>query len=232
MQPTTYEELYKAVENKEVIGAIRKDGVKQRLFIATSGFLCYFAPRKSRSGFRISPNDFDNYAKFIEKSLPKTEEQILKDKYSLIGKYKKMASEATLLNSWVENCKNLPDFETWKKDVVTSEFNRPIPPRQKTLYEFGITTGNAIDGKVISLNRIAKSYPRAIEQLRQGIKEKKAVGNVLYGGRFAGYDISISLEKKENGEIFGYLSLEYSGCANGYYYILINDENFIGYDVD
>ena len=38
--------------------------------------------------------------------------------------------------------------------------------------------------------------------------------------------------KKREGMFFGYLSLEYKGCGNGYYYLLINDDNFIGYDVD
>jgi len=27
-------------------------------------------------------------------------------------------------------------------------------------------------------------------------------------------------------------SEEFRGCGNGYYYLLINDENFIGYDID
>lgn len=227
----TYSELYDAVKEKKIIAAIDKNGKKQRLFIATNGFLCHFMPRSSRRGYRIHETEISNFVKFIGKAEPKTEEQLLKKQYNKIAKYKKMASEATFSNDWIEKCKNLPDFETWKKDVVSDEFERPCEPRPKNLYKYGITTGNKIDGKVVSLSRIAKEYPHAIRQLREAIKEKKAVGSVLYGRRFAGYDISISVEQRENG-IVGYLSLEYKGCGNGYYYLLINDENFIGYDID
>jgi hypothetical protein len=232
MTPTTYEELYKAVDQNEIVAAIRKDGTKHRLFVATNGNLCFFKPRSSRRGYAIYSQDFENYVKFIGKAESKSEADNLKKQYNVIAKYKKLASQSTLSNSWIEDCKKLPDFETWKNDVITEQYGSPCEPKQKSLYEFGITTGNKIDGKVISLSRIAKEYPYAIEQLREGIKNKKAVGTVLYGRRFAGYDISISLEQKETGELFGYLSLEYKGCGNGYYYLLINDENFIGYDVD
>ncbi|MGE3468427.1 MAG: hypothetical protein AB7J13_16015, partial [Pyrinomonadaceae bacterium] len=96
------------------------------------------------------------------------------------------------------------------------------------------TTGTTIDGKVISLNRIAKKYPREIERLREAIRTRTA-GAYITGrwAKFTGYDISIEADlNTETGDFRAFLSLEYAGCGNGYYYLLINDENFIGYDVD
>lgn len=231
MQPKNYNELYEAVDKKEIISAVTKDGKKHRLFISTSRQLCRFIPKSSRRGYAIHQFDFDNYSKFIGKSEPKSEDQKLKKLYNVIAKYKKMASQATFSNDWIESCKNLPNFDTWINDKVKigwkSDDSKLEP---KSLYELNITTGNRIDGKVISLSRIEKEYPYIIKRLRDAIKEQKAVGHIG-GGRFAGYDMTISVEQKESG-IMGYLSLEYKGCGNGYYYLLINDENFIGYDVD
>lgn len=233
MKPTNFEELYQAVQAKQIIAAVRKDGKKDRLFIATNSFLCSFAPRSSRRGYRVYRENFDNYVEFIGPKAALTQDEKLKKQYNDIAKYKRLAQSATFTNSWIEDCKKLPDFETWKNEIVSKEFDRSIEARPKSLYELGITTGTSIDGKVISLSRIAKQYPHAIQQLRRAISNPKEFthGTILFAGRFAGYDISISTSF-ENGELKGYLSLEYKGCGNGYYYLLINDENFIGYDID
>lgn len=226
MQPKNYKELYEAVDKKEIISAVTKDGKKHRLFISTSRQLCHFIPKSSRRGFVIHQLDFDNYSKFIGKSEPKSDEEKLKKQYNVIAKYKRMAMKSSFSNDWIEDCKNLPTFEDWKKDL-----NIERNSRQKGLYDYNITTGNKIDGKVISLDRINKQFPRAVQALREAISTQNAVGKIISRTEFAGYEMTISVEQKESG-IMGYLSLEYKGCGNGYYYLLINDENFIGYDVD
>ena len=228
----TYSELHTAVENKEIVSAKTKEGKVYRLFHATNGLLCYFPPRRSRVGYKVHMDLFETFVSFQGKKEPLNEDAKLKKQYNVIAKYKKLASQSTISNSWIEDCKKLPDFETWKKDLKADNFGTPCEPRPKGLYDLHITTGNKIDGKVVSLSRIEKEYSYAIKRLRDAIKEKKAVGTIISNVRFAGYDMSISVEQKANGEIMGYLSLEYKGCGNGYYYLLINDENFIGYDVD
>lgn len=56
---------------------------------------------------------------------------------------------------------------------------------------------------------------------------------------FRGYDGSLWIEVKQKddnyykaGDIAAGFSKEYRGCANGYYYALIDDEHFIGIDID
>lgn len=217
MQPTTFDELHKAVEKGEIVSAIDKAGKKKRLFVATNGLLCFFKKGSSRRGFSISANDFDNFVSFQTPAAPLTEEKSLKKQYREIVKYKEMAGKATFTSSFIEDCKNIPSFEEWKQE-------------KKGLYKLGITTGNKIDGKVISINRIAKQYPHYAQMLREAIANKSEA-TICSRVPFAGYEMTISTAKR-NDEFLGYCSIEYKNCGNGYYYLLINDENFIGYDVD
>jgi len=229
------QELHAAVKNGSIIGAMGTNGKNDRFFISDSGDLCRFKPRSRRRGYLLDVSDLSRYVEFIPfKQTPSGAEKIRKA-YRLIEKYKRLASEASFTNHFIRDCVALPDFETWRMDLVEpSSWEKDKETRRKTLYELHITTGTNIDGKIISLNRIAKKYPREIEQLRECIRDKLA-RRIITGrwAKFTGYDISIETEyNTESGDFRGFLSLEYAGCGNGYYYLLINDENFIGYDVD
>ncbi|MDR2005309.1 MAG: hypothetical protein LBQ74_19985 [Prevotella sp.] len=107
----------------------------------------------------------------------------------------------------------------------------------KTAYDNGISGGSINSGKIISLTSIAKKHPLEVKLFRQALVEGKPYNS----GRipFRGYEMTISIEPYKEGDnynspgdIRGYLNLEYKNCLNGYYYLLINDENFIGYDKD
>jgi len=176
---------------------------------------------------------FDDFVSFNAPPEPKTEASKLKSQYAEIAKYKRMAEKATFTNSFIEDCKKIPAYDEWINDKVKCSWDENSKPRPKSLYDLGITTGNKIDGKVISINRIAKQYRQYAEQLRQAIKEQRET-KICSNVSFAGYEMTLSTANKQGaiGEFIGYLSLEYKGCGNGYYYLLINDDNFIGYDVD
>ncbi|HMM79241.1 MAG TPA: hypothetical protein PKC65_04375 [Pyrinomonadaceae bacterium] len=230
-----YQQLHEAVKNGSIVSAIDTSGKKHRFFISDSGDLCRFKSRSRRQGYRVNEAELARYTRLIPFKQPPTGEERLRKDYRLIEKYKRMAGEASFTNHFIRDCLALPDFEAWLKDLVEPDsWEADKERRPKTLYELHITTGTNIDGKVISLNRIAKKYPREIERLRESIRNRSA--GIIIGGRwakFAGYDISIETElNTETGDFRGFLSLEYAGCGNGYYYLLINDENFIGYDVD
>lgn len=59
-------------------------------------------------------------------------------------------------------------------------------------------------------------------------------GESYHSARFGycGYDGTLWCEPREDGMISAGFSKEYHGTGNGYYYLLINDETLIGYDVD
>lgn len=228
-----YQQLHEAVKNGSIIGAVDTNGNKDRFFISDGGSLCRFEPRSSRRGYCES--DLARYSQFIPSKPPQTGEERLRKEYRLIEKYKRMAGGASFSNPFIRDCLALPDLDAWRTDIVEpNSWEKDKEPRPKTPYELHITTGTSIDGKVISLNRIAKKYPREIESLRESIRNKSA-GMFITGrwAKFGGYDISIETDfDTVTGDFRGFLSLEYAGCGNGYYYLLINDENFIGYDVD
>lgn len=49
---------------------------------------------------------------------------------------------------------------------------------------------------------------------------------------FAAMHGTLWCEPRENGDMAAGFSKEYRNCGNGYYYLLINDEYMIGYDID
>ena len=231
MASTEYRTLYNLVKSGEVVAGTTDYGTRHRFFVTKDGTLCYYRKGSSRYGYKISMADASRYVK-LHRKLSLSPEQLLKKEYSVIAKYKRMASEASFTNRFIQSCLAVPDFETWKNDLLPADYwDKGRVGNPKSLYDLGLTTGTRIDGKVISLARIAKQYPRGIERLRESIRTKTPVSYIISRGKFAGYDITISTEG--TAEAFqGFLSLEYAGCGNGYYYLLINDDNFIGYDVD
>ncbi len=129
----------------------------------------------------------------------------------LVLKYQKLARLATHTNDWLRKIANA-DLD-------------------KSLYENRITTGTRIDGKCIGLATIEKycgswDMARFRTALKQG--EKFSTGRF----DFCGYDGTLRCEPRENGDMAAGFSKEYRNCGNGYYYLLINDEYMIGYDID
>lgn len=230
-----YLELHDAVKNGTIVGAFDVNGKKDRLFISASGGLCRFKPHSSRRGYCLQEFEVARYTQFIAPKASPTGEEKLKREYRIIEKYKRMAGDASFTNPFIRDCLTIPDFDLWRTDLVDpNSWEKDKEPRPKTLYELHVTTGTNIDGRVISLNRIAKKYPLAIERLRGAIHNQTS-GRFITNRRakFAGYDISLETDfDSVTGDFRGFLSLEYAGCGNGYYYLLINNENFIGYDID
>lgn len=102
----------------------------------------------------------------------------------------------------------------------------------KSPYENGLSTGVPIEGKIITLKSFGKQYPWIEQQFREALKERRPYRS----GRvpFRGYDATLELWFTDEAKTLmnGSLSLEYKDCGNGYYYMLVNDDEFIGYDID
>ena len=65
---------------------------------------------------------------------------------------------------------------------------------------------------------------------REAFKKKEKYSSYRFD--FCGYDGTLWCEPKENGDMIAGFSKEYRNCGNGYYYLLINDDCVIGYDID
>lgn len=122
----------------------------------------------------------------------------------------------------------------------TNPFLRKIAAADptKSLYENGITTGTSIDGQIISLAAVQKwCGDYTMNRFREAVKNRMPFSSGRFN--FRGYDGSLWVEVFDKddgyhrkGDLTAGFSKEYRNCGNGYYYLLINEEHFIGCDID
>lgn len=201
-------EVYLRNEQNPTSLYVRIAGKRRRLFInRNENVIGIIAPRKRTSGYLFT--DWASIEKiYYPSSFSKDAVDIEK---KLVLKYQKLAALATHTNGWL-------------REIASAD-------PEKSLYENHLTTGTAIDGKCIGLATIEKycgswNMSRFRTALKQG--EKFSTGRF----DFCGYDGTLWCEPHENGDVSAGFSKEYRNCGNGYYYLLINDEYMIGYDID
>lgn len=181
---------------------------RKRLFVSTDDAICEYAKRSRTRGYKIPESVVERWVSL---------ERYVTPEKNLVKKYKRYAEKASFTNPFIRKCINADE--------------------SKSCYENSLTTGTRIDGQIISLNAIAKYAPLQVEMFRRCLKEKKNMNSYRFD--FRGYDGSLEIKVCEEdtdyckkGDIQGWFSKEYRNCGNGYYYLLVNDENFIGYDID
>ena len=210
METTTIHpaEAYLRNEQNPTSLYVRIAGKRRRLCInRNENVIGIIALGKRKSGYIFT--DWASIEKiYYPSSSPEDAADIEK---KLVLKYQKLARLATHTNDWLRKIANA-DLD-------------------KSLYENRITTGTRIDGKCIGLATIEKycgswDMARFRTALKQG--EKFSTGRF----DFCGYDGTLWCEPRENGDMAAGFSKEYRNCGNGYYYLLINDEYMIGYDID
>lgn len=188
---------------------VRIYGERRKLFINRGGenVIGIIAKGKRKRGYI-----FSDWSRIEKIYYPSQEKENEKDKdRKMIRKYQRLAALATHTNDWLRR-------------IAAAD-------PEKSLYENHITTGTRIDGMCISLSRIEKYCGSTDMALfRKALKE----GKTFSSGRFdfCGYDGSLWCEPDGEGGMKAGFSKEYRGYLNGYYYLLINDEYVIGYDVD
>ena len=182
------------------------NGKKRRLFInERNGPIGIVAPGKKTHGYIFTEWNTIQKVIFPEDIVKEAGNESLK----ITAKYKKLAAKASFTNPFIRKC-------------LAADLT-------KSPYENKLSTGVPIEGKVISFKSLEKWYP-----LMDRFKEAIAKRTTFHSGRFdyMGYEGSLDVEPKENGDVCIFFSKEFRNCGNGYYYLAINDENFIGYDID
>lgn len=195
---------------------IQYKGKKRKLFInERDGNIGIVRPKCKNKGYVFT--DWNGITKVY---LPDPDAKAIKTVQSErrnTVKYIRQASEATFTNPFIRKC-------------LAADPSKPP-------YENGISTGTLIDGQLISLDAIAKVAPFEVRMFRQALHEKIKYHSCRF--QFRGYDGSLSVSVgpdesgyMQEGDVAGYFNKEYKGCGNGYYYLLVNDNYFIGYDID
>ncbi len=192
------------------------DGKKRRLFINRDfNEIGIIAPGMKKRGYIFNSWNIIEKIYYPSNKPQRTAEEKHK---RLLLKYQKMAAKATFTNPFIQK-------------VMKADPN-------KKLYENDITTGVTIEGEVISLEAVRKwCGTTVLNMFKEAIQNKTNFDSSRFD--FRGYDGSLwvrSYTEGENylkpGEVAAGFSKEYRNCGNGYYYLLINDDNFIGYDID
>lgn len=181
-------------------------GKRRRLFInRDEGGIGILGIGKRKQGFIFT--DWQSIEKIFYPV--QTDKKVLLRK--LVLKYQRLAQSASFTNEWLA-------------DIAKAD-------PAKSLYENHITTGTGIDGQCIRLSTVEK-YAGSYLMADFKAAVRKCEDFHSYRFDFCGYDGSLWVNRKEDGKVMAGFSKEYRGCANGYYYLLINDDTFIGYDVD
>jgi hypothetical protein len=202
------------IKDRKITHAILVDNSKVRIFISTCNNLCQHLKGSRRKGFIM---DAANILSLVAAKTPKNADE---REFNTINKFRKQALKAKFTNSFITDCKKLPDtFEKW------------VEAGKKSAYELGVTTGCKVTGDLISVKTVCKGLN---SYYAEGIKNAIENQTSFSTGRFPfqGYEGSVEFRKNEDGTFQGWLSKEYKNCGNGYYFLLINNEYFIGYDVD
>lgn len=181
---------------------------KKRIFLSSEGNVCEFAPHSRKRGYAIPHNVVENWRSI---------EKVQRNEADTVSKFRRYAARASFPSAFVRKC--LAADPT------------------KDCYENRLTTGTRIDGEIISLNAIERSAPGYVRAFRKALMERREYHSCRFD--FRGYDGSLWIEIAEKddsynrkGDVMAGFSKEYRGCGNGYYYSLIDDEHFIGTDID
>lgn len=181
---------------------------RKRLFLSAQGNICEFARRSRRRGYIISPSAVAYWLGLAKVKKPETD---------AVEKFRRYALRATFPSAFVRKCL--------------------MADPTKDCYENRLTTGTRIDGEIISLKAVERHAPFEARQFRKALAERRAYSSGRFD--FRGYDGTLWIEIADKddgyyrkGDVKAGLNKEYRGCGNGYYYALIDDEHFIGVDID
>jgi hypothetical protein len=215
------DQLKAQVQSGAIVGATLSQPVHGmqtlRFFVSLEGDVCFFGKGRRRFGYRVTDEYLAHIAACIPAPAPKDPALV---EYHAIAKYRRLALTATFSNPFIQRCRALPaSIEQWKDEG------------QKSLSKYGITTGNEIDGKVITVAALATTFsPSEVEQFRHAIRTTATYSTCRHP--FRGYEAHLATWTDGQGGVYAGLSVEFKGCGNGYYYNLVNDDAFIGADVD
>lgn len=181
---------------------------KKRIFLSSEGNVCEFAPHSRKRGYAIPLNIVENW-RGIEK--------VQRNEADTVAKFRRYAARASFPSAFVRKCL--------------------AADPAKDCYENRLTTGTRIDGEIISLKAIERYAPYSVCEFRKALMERREYHSYRFD--FRGYDGSLWIEIADKddgynrkGDVMAGFSKEYRSCGNGYYYSLIDDEHFIGTDID
>lgn len=232
MEISEIENFY--ADGKRELTAIMEDGSKMnlRLFKSTHMELCYYGKNMKRRGYTIR-----HVAERIVSLTPKKSRTNLSryERYiDSLEKFKNAFTKKVHKNLWSgmqDGYKRL-DIEAFKKFVEAGEYNSGN--YYDALREFSkgsnldLMWENHYKTTTIKSNRplrgrMSGGYYECVEKIKSHLDNKEDFSYYWESN----YDVHVSGHTSKNGEYRATLSLEYRGCGNGHYYILINENQAV-----
>lgn len=215
------EEIRENVKNGKVTHIII-EGVKHKLTISKIGTLCYI-PSKTRVKPMFITNEM--LEKPFELVWAEKKVNVIEEKkrkiYNAILKYRTYALKSENIK-YAQDCINkIPaTFEEWLKQGEPSLYDLMLISEPSL----------SIEGKVITIEGIEIQYPEIAKSTLDAIKNKTEYRSEAV--RFRGYDMTVQITVTDDDQILGCVMLEFVGRNKSYNYMLINENCFIGYDID
>ena len=191
------------------------NGKPLRLILDKYSAIWALAPNKRAQGYQV---DWEGEKEVkVEKTKEPADEKLRM--YRLIEKYRKLGMDSDMDNTFIDSCKALPKtFAEWEQ----TGFKKP--------YQFGITTGCRIDGKIISLDTMLKGAHQSLEAyVRQQIAHKQPFVDSATG-RDHEYIYYLEGRLEKDGRFI--VNYNQKVGRTTHTYLMIDGLRFIGYDID
>jgi hypothetical protein len=236
MELAEIQSLYDA-GHKEIV-ATMASGEKRplRLFISSMGSFCYFAKGKRRYGFQVR-----DIAQSIDsvsiKGNGKKQDQTVCEKYiSNLRKFKKAYTVDAHPNLWGDlrdsysrfDVDDFAEFIDQKglKDATDTYTLYKCLCEYCQIHNLHLITENKWKTTTIQSNKsqhLGGQYNQCVENIKRHLDNKETF---KYSWQ-SNYDVSVSANTGEDGIYRAWFSLEFRGCGNGHYYLLINENQAV-----
>lgn len=226
---------------------------KKRLFISTTGSVCYKAKGKRRWGYHLPLYEVAKIEPIIKKATPPY--QMFQRN---VNKIVTLLSASGLWSDILETAKKMATLteEQFKRAFELEQDYHTIPyTRDEEYFQrqdkaraefenyftslgFGkiyyIALGRWLalskKGQIVSVPYGKGNKERLVAQVNNIITNQSIDSNVV---RWRGsYDYSVSIWWGEDGRMKGTFSAEYKDCGNGHYYLLLDAEHALYYEDD
>ena len=201
--------MKQVLTDKQIYLTLDTDGKEAKFFLYNDN-LAIITRGKTGEYFTMSPRKIVSL-RILERETDGQRQMVAwQNDIKTTEKFNRLAMKATFSNHFIDTCR----------------YSDPLV----CPYKNGITSGTRIDGSVISVQAVARAAGLEGQSIQNAVSKLESYSSQRFA--FQGYEGSASVESTTLGDFCGYFNKEYKNCANGYYYILINQDSFIGIDID
>ena len=216
-------------EGHDKVNIVYSNGSKDslRLFMSTSGVLAYKKKGSTRHGYAVS-----GLSGIIDVSPCTTKKQLtVKEDYlNNLSKFKKLFATKCHPNLWTDLQEGYAKldvdlFDKFMKAQGTDTNDRHEMYKSLCAFckdnDIHILTENRYKTTTLTSNKRNKwdKYPESIVEKIKDHLDKKEDFHYYWN---ANYDVSMEGKQCDSG-YKGWFSLEFKGCGNGHYYLLVNE---------